>query len=213
MTAASSRPIYHIYRGRGDHVDRVVASAVPGRDDEDMYVPTIADLVPVTEIMTRDVTCARRDLRVEVLAQLIVRDHIGCIPIVEAAGRPIGMVTKLDLVEQLLALDEVATAKDSPCCCGLAPRIAADLMMGIAITLGERASVAHAAALMATEDIHHIPIVDDDGQLVGIVSSMDVVRWLAANDGFLSHRRTSSPSEPQGDGGTRDASSRKQEEG
>ena len=38
--------------------------------------------------------------------------------------------------------------------------------------------------MMHSDDVHHVPIVDDFDALVGIVSSMDIVRWLAANDGF-----------------------------
>jgi CBS-domain-containing membrane protein len=145
-------------------------------------VPTIADLVPVIDIMTREMTCARRDLSEAQLVELMIRDHIGCIPVVEDPGRPIGMVTKLDLVEQLLSNDRGES--DSPSANDLAPRTAGELMMPLAITLGERATVAHAAAIMASEDVHHVPIVDAGGRMIGIVSSMDVVRWLARNDGF-----------------------------
>jgi len=147
------------------------------RDPAPTRVPSIADLVPVTEIMTRDITCARRDVDAEQLVELFVDNHIGCVPIVEDPGRPIGMVTKADLVEQL--------APGKPCAL-----TANDVMMPFALTLGEQATIAHAAAMMASEDIHHVPIVDEEGCLIGIVSSMDIVRWLARNDGF----------NPQGDG-------------
>ena len=145
-------------------------------------VPTIADLVPVTQIMSRDMTCARRDLDVSQVVELMVRHRIGCVPVVEDPGRPIGMITKLDLVEQIVSCDRGET--DSPSGRNLVPLTANELMMPLAITLGERASVAHVSALMASEDVHHIPIVDDDGRLIGIVSTMDIVRWLAKNDGF-----------------------------
>ena len=134
-----------------------------------MQVPTIADLVPITEIMTRKVTCAARDLRVEELVKLMVHNHIGCLPVIDHAGRPIGMVTKLDVVEQLGVRDRGT---------------ATEIMMPLAMTLGDHATVAHASRMMADEDIHHVPIVDDEGRLIGIVSSMDIVRWLAKNDGF-----------------------------
>jgi CBS domain-containing protein len=140
------------------------------RADELPRVPTIADLVPLSAIMTREVTCARRELDVVELAALLVGEHIGCVPVVDD-GRPIGMVTKADLVEHLLAKPTEA-------------RTAGDLMMPIALALDERSTVAQAAALMACEDIHHVPVVDETGDLVGVVSSLDVVRWLARNDGF-----------------------------
>jgi CBS domain-containing protein len=144
-------------------------------------VPTIADLVPITEIMTKELTSAQRDESIERVIQLMLRNRIGCLPVVEERGRPIGMITKLDLVEQLL---EPAHRGALPPPEAAPPNSANELMMPIAITLGERASVAHAAAMMHSEDVHHVPIVDDFGALVGIVSSMDIVRWLAANDGF-----------------------------
>ena len=163
----------HIFRADGirhdrvirvdDVVDAAIPSAVP--------VPTIADLVPVTAVMTRNVTCAARDLSASALAHLMVETRIGCVPVIDEAGQPVGMITKLDLVEQLLASESRAET-------------AYQLMMPITLTLGLHATVAHAAALMAFEDIHHVPIVGDDGVLIGIVSSMDVVRWLAENDGY-----------------------------
>lgn len=161
----------HIYRGTGGHFDHVVATLDPIA--EPVRAPTIADLVPVIDIMTRDVTSAARDLRVSPLVSLMVSNHIGCVPVVDDRGRPVGVITKLDLVEQLLAAGTEA-----------APQTADDVMMPIALTLGTHATVAHAAALMASEDVHHVPIVDEEGVLVGVISSMDIVRWLAANDGF-----------------------------
>lgn len=133
--------------------------------------------MPVTEIMTRDVRCARQDDEVDALIELMVRDRLGCMPVINKAGRPVGMVTKLDLIEQLLPPNR--DQSDTPSATALMPRTARELMMPIAITLGERSSVAQAAALMAIEGVHHLPIVDPTGKLVGILSTMDVVRWLA----------------------------------
>lgn len=185
--ATGSQPIQRIYRGTGTQVERSLSCL--DADPDLACIPTIADLVPVTEIMSRELICARRDLDVAQLVELMVRNRIGCVPVVEDPGRPIGMVTKLDLVEQLLGNDRGET--DSPAATDLMPRTANELMMPLALTLGERASVAHVAALMASEDVHHIPIVDDEGRLIGIISTMDIVRWLARNDGFGSILTTS----------------------
>jgi CBS domain-containing protein len=132
--------------------------------------------VPLTEIMSRNVACVRRDLDAERVAELMVLNHLGCMPVVEEPGRPIGMITKLDLVQRMVALDGEQA--------GGLTMTAGQLMMPMAIALNERATIAHAAALMANEDIHHLFVVDDDGRLIGVVSTMDIVRWLACNDGF-----------------------------
>lgn len=130
---------------------------------------TIADTIPVTEIMARDIVCARTDLAVDALTELLVRNHIGCIPIVDDRGQPIGIVTKLDLVER----------KPKSVTAG-------DVMMPLAITLNQHATIAHAAAVMSVEDFHHVMVVASDHTLLGVVSTMDIARWLARNDGFMS---------------------------
>jgi CBS domain-containing protein len=147
------------------------------RDFDLPRIPTIADMVPLTEIMSRDMTCVRRDLDAERVAELMVLNHIGCLPVVEEPGRPIGMITKLDLVERFVAHNGSRAE-------GLAMQTAGMLMMPMSIALKEHATIAHAAALMASEDIHHLCVVDAEGRLIGVVSTMDIVRWLARNDGF-----------------------------
>lgn len=129
---------------------------------------TVADTIPVTEIMSRDLVCARPDLSIQALKDLLVELHIGCVPIVDDAGRPLGIVTKLDLVE----------ARE--------PVTAGDVMMPLAITLNQHATIAHAAAVMSLEDFHHVMVVGADHALIGVVSTMDIARWLARNDGFMS---------------------------
>ncbi|HEX2691035.1 MAG TPA: CBS domain-containing protein [Kofleriaceae bacterium] len=146
-------------------------------DPADVKVPTIADSVPATWIMSQEVICASEDLDVEALMDLMIRRRIGCVPVVDANGHPIGMITKFDLVEQVLAAKN-SDASDSPL-------VAGKLMMPLALTLDEHATIAHTAAVMAIEDVHHVPIVADSGCLIGVVSTMDIVRWLAANDGFV----------------------------
>jgi CBS domain-containing protein len=130
-------------------------------------VPSVAGLVPVTDIMTRDVVSASPETPLRAVLELVVKSYLGCVPIVDEDNVPIGMITKRDLVEPNSAGSHVA----------------GDAMMPLAFTLDERATVAQAAALMATEGLHHVPIVTTKGRLVGLVSSLDIVRWLARNDG------------------------------
>ncbi|HVK87459.1 MAG TPA: CBS domain-containing protein [Kofleriaceae bacterium] len=167
-TIASSQPVQRIFRDRSSHTERPLACA---ELDDLPRVPTIADLISVTDIMTRAIVCARRELPTDAVLELMLQHRLGCLPVIEDPGRPIGMITRVDLVEQLLGP-------------GARPMTANELMLPLAITLGERATVAHAAALMAAEGVHHVPIVDGFGRMIGIVSSLDIVRWLAANDGF-----------------------------
>lgn len=123
----------------------------------------------ISQIMSRDVVCAREDQTVSELSALMLRGHFSAIPVVDARGAPCGIVTKTDLIE-VLVRPELATGNT------------ADVMMPLAIVLGENASVAQCASMMATEDFHHVMVVSSDGRLVGVVSSQDIVRWLVANE-------------------------------
>ncbi len=158
----------HGPHGISEHADGV-APAIPGP----ALARTIADTVPITRIMSPQVVCARPDLGLQAVIEIMVRERLGCLPIVDERLHPLGMVTKLDIVEHLVGPPD-----------RVMPQVS-DVMMPFAITLDEDATVAHAAALMASEDMHHVMIVSDR-RLIGVVSTMDVTRWLAGNDGMPS---------------------------
>jgi CBS domain-containing protein len=151
-------------------------------------VPTIAKHIPLRQIMTPDVICARAELSVAGVVTLMIHHHIGCIPVVDDRRRPIGMITKFDIVEHLDAFMRSAV-NGSPLPSDLAARSADELMMPLAMTLGENATVATAAALMAAEDLHHVLVINERGHLVGIVSTKDITNWLVENDAGLPSTR------------------------
>lgn len=150
-----------------------------------------ADRIPLSAIMTGDVICVRSDLSIETLAALFVDRCITGAPVVDESGRPIGVVSKSDLVQAGLELNDLGEVDESveelPQGFHLEPSsrgTVADIMMPMAFVLPENATLSHAAALMAYEGVHRVPVVATNGKVAGIISSMDVVRWLAENDGY-----------------------------
>ena len=146
-----------------------------------MQLPATPGRTPLRQIMTPDVVCVRPDLSVAEVVRLMISHHIGCVPVVDARRRPIGMITKFDIVEQLEAFMRSASS-GSPVPLELAARTADELMMPLAITLEDNATVAHASRMMTTEDLHHVIVVDQGGILVGVVSTKDITRWIDEND-------------------------------
>jgi len=57
--------------------------------------------------------------------------------------------------------------------------------MCMTFSLPESATLSRAAAVMAYEGVHQIPVVASDGTIVGLISALDVARWLAQHDGYL----------------------------
>lgn len=162
-----------------------------------------ANTTPVRDIMSKAVLCARPSLRVEDLCALLVDEGITGMPVVDESGRACGVVSRSDVLHAVVERkrNQLPSASGPGSAAGVDlnhselsqavdPNLrVADIMMPVAFTLEEEDSVAQAAALMATERIHRIPIVSPHavpGQntVVGIVSSLDVLAWLAAGSGY-----------------------------
>lgn len=136
--------------------------------------------LPLTKFMARDPICIGRSLDVKTVVELMVARHIGCLPVIDENRRPIGVITKFDVIEQLDTVMRCANAGE-PLPSDLAARTAEDVMLPLALTLDEHATLAHAAAMMVSEDTHHVIVVDATGVLSGVISSKDIVRWVAQN--------------------------------
>ncbi|WP_437593547.1 CBS domain-containing protein [Sorangium sp. So ce1000] len=179
--------------------------AAPGAGEADPLRKAGVDVpvdpeTPLAEIMTRDVICVRPEVALDDITALLVRYEISGMPVVDAAGRPVGMVSRADV---LRAADERGDTEESQRVTSrsgeLAPlemehgfhvlepvRITArDVMTPVVVQLHESASIRQAASLMAYESVHRLPVVSDDGKVVGILSSLDVLRWFGRCCGYL----------------------------
>lgn len=124
--------------------------------------------VPLTEILTPQVVCVRRETGLDVVERALDRHAIGAVPVVDEERRPVGMVSRRDLRN--------ASATKTQ---------ARDVMSPTTIMLHESTPATHAAALMAFEGVHHIPVIDGRGELVGLVSSLDLLRLIGQLSGYL----------------------------
>jgi CBS domain-containing protein len=86
-------------------------------------------------------------------------------PVVDGEGRPIGLVSEADLLR----------ARSGA-------RVA-DAMQKVALSVPETAPLGRAAALMAEHRADRLAVVSDDGVVVGVLTAMDVVGWLAGSAG------------------------------
>jgi CBS domain-containing protein len=67
----------------------------------------------------------------------------------------------------------------------LVPLAAGDVMSPIVLALHESSNIGQAASLMAFEGVHRLPVVADGGEVVGILSALDVLRWFGRRSGYL----------------------------
>lgn len=169
---------YTVYHGRGEPLSETCELPIP-TDDDGPRGEGLAERTCLRRIMSNDLVCGRGTLSLGAVVDLMLSHKIGCLPIVDERRRPIGVITKSDLVEQLGAAIELHRGDMAV---PLRARLAEDIMMPLALTLPETATIAHAAAFMASEDTHHVLVVSAEGRLVGVVSTLDITQWLARTE-------------------------------
>jgi CBS domain-containing protein len=117
----------------------------------------------VKEIMSAEATCCTPRTSLAEVAQMMVAQDCGEIPVCDEAGKPIGVVTDRDIVCRI-----VAKKKDP-----LSLR-ANDCMSSPVVTIPLDASVDECAELMETYQIRRVPVVHGDGTCCGIVAQADL---------------------------------------
>jgi CBS domain-containing protein len=145
----------------------------------------------VESVMTRDIYAVAPDTDLETVGALFAMSHISGAPVVDAAARPIGMISKTDLIVPRSSrtgssprgkpiyyrirgglIHSVGTPRDGA---AVSAAVAGDVMSSFVFTIGPRAPLVDAMRLMVSEEVHRLVVVDG-GRLVGIVSSIDVLR-------------------------------------
>jgi signal transduction histidine kinase/ActR/RegA family two-component response regulator len=139
---------------------------------------------PISEVMTRSVVCVTEHTTMAMLEELLLDHNLSGVPVVDNRGKLVGLVTMIDIVRELhyqAETAQVSLAGDLAWGFHVEPEllIVAHLMAPVAFELPVSCPVAKAVSLMATQHAHRVPVVSDDGVLVGIVTAGDIVRYLA----------------------------------
>src|SRR5438132_9948759 len=141
----------------------------------------------VTEVMRRDVVQVHPDTPLRDLVELLIGQDYRAVPVVDASGRVVGMVTNGDLVGRgglAMRLELLATVSRETIQQELAARAAqgrttADVMTCEVVTVPSDLSVLETARLMARRRLKRLPVVDTEQRLLGMVSRVDVLRTVA----------------------------------
>jgi CBS domain-containing protein len=121
----------------------------------------------IGDICTREVVQCDRTTSASDVAQLMRHSHVGDVVVVDQPNGKkvaIGIVTDRDLVVQVMAAerDPLTTT-------------AGDIMGPDLVTVGERNTIHETAELMRLKGVRRIPVVDEDGGLLGIVTLDDLL--------------------------------------
>jgi CBS domain-containing protein len=115
--------------------------------------------------MTESPACCTPETGVQSVAQLMVDNDCGCIPVVESeeTGKPVGVITDRDIVTRAVA--EGRNPLDLT---------AADVMTKNVITVTPGTSIEECCDLMEQQQIRRITVVDESGSCCGIVAQADI---------------------------------------
>ena len=154
----------------------------------------------VSELMTDTPLSIPSDATALEAVQLLTERRFSAAPVINEAGHPVGVVSRTDLVKGLLApQDEEPSQEDDWFQCGKlgsdeagengkAPNRPLDavrvseIMTPLVIGLAPDDSIERAVELMLTEQVHRLFVMDNDGVLIGVLSTFDVLRHLRASD-------------------------------
>lgn len=119
----------------------------------------------VRDIMTREVSCIRSSEALSEAAKRMWDCDCGAIPVIDDASRVIGMITDRDICMSCWAEDRAPSA--IPVTRAMSSTLHACLP-------GD--SLARAEEIMRSNQVRRLPVVDEAGRVVGIISLADIVR-------------------------------------
>jgi len=122
----------------------------------------MAELVSVSELMTKQVKTVRPDTSVREVVATMNRLGIGSVVVVQG-DRPVGIITERDVLSRVVEA-----------CIPPETRRAREIMTSPIVAIDQNASVKEATQIMVHRKIKKL-IVVDQGKLVGIITHTDII--------------------------------------
>ncbi|NEU74405.1 CBS domain-containing protein [Hassallia byssoidea VB512170] len=144
--------------------------------------------------MSRDPIVVRSETSLNEAIQILAERRISGLPVVDDAGKLVGIISETDLMWQetgvtppayIMFLDSViylqnpATyERDLHKALG---QTVGEVMSKDPITISPEKTLTEAARVMHDKNVHRLPVLDESGQVIGILTRGDIVRAMAAS--------------------------------
>jgi CBS domain-containing protein len=137
------------------------------------------------DIMTTPVHVIWQNAPVESAAELLTEKSVTALPVVDADGTLVGMVSEGDLLWHRVPMDPTAHLwRHLENSSERRPGIVREVMSARLVTATPDADVADVADMMLRHNVRSVPIVEDR-EIVGIVSRRDILRAAVRGDDVL----------------------------
>jgi CBS domain-containing protein len=148
----------------------------------------------VADVMTTEVVKVRPSLPLKEVAEVLIAGGISGVPVVDAEGRVLGIVSETDIlakeqgtIERAGRLHRLLSPDTRSEQAKVEATTAGEAMTSPAVTIAPHATVAEAAATMLERCVNRLPVVDGP-QLRGIVTRADLVRAFIRPDAEIAHQ-------------------------
>lgn len=135
------------------------------------------DILSTTQakaIMTQNVICVYPKTPLKELSEIFIENQISSAPVVDEQQKVIGFVSQTDIVElELHAKEDYLDARLEE-----TGAYVQDIMVPEIVTAYETDSLAGIIDKMCTERLHRLIIVNQEQQVAGIITTMDVMCYL-----------------------------------
>ncbi|MEF9887001.1 CBS domain-containing protein [Streptomyces sp. P9-A4] len=141
----------------------------------------------VFEVMTHDVVTAAPETSFKEIARLFADHDVSAVPVVDADRRLLGVVSEADLLRSTAELPDLegrwagvrllSQERGMP-----DAETAAQLMTSPAVTAQANWNLVETARTMQRKAVKRLPVTDETGRLVGIISRSDLLRPFLRGD-------------------------------
>jgi CBS domain-containing protein len=139
----------------------------------------------VKDVMTKNVIAVKKDTKVRELIEILTKNRISGIPVVDEENRVIGIVSEADLLfatktGKIRGLREFLKRLIGEEYSTLATPLSGDLkvediMTSPVITASPDMDIEEASKILSEKKIKRLPVVDENGKLIGIITRHDLV--------------------------------------
>lgn len=147
----------------------------------------------VGDVMTTDVATVTESTPYRGVVDVLTSRGISAVPVVDDFRRVLGVISEADLLHKVELVGEAherrlfESRRRHSARVKAGATVARDLMTAPAVTTLDTTPLVEAARIMAREDVKRLPVTDDLGRLVGIVSRGDLLKVHLRHDDDIRH--------------------------
>lgn len=143
------------------------------------------------DIMTTDVIVANKNDIIANVANLLIKEKIGGLPVVDEENKVVGIISETDIMKKeshvdsprmlnfiqgIIFLDDMKKFEDEMR--AIAVYKVEDLMSKDIITVNENDTFDYVANVMINKSINRVPVVDENNFLKGIICRYDIIKAM-----------------------------------